>query len=395
MGFKAAVALGNGLTKDRFVQACMRMKKLGSGHSLTFWSSYEVYQQIKTLKTVSLMNKQENTTNELIKLNDILRWVYENTQRATWDDLHHWATQSLSFQRNISVCRSIIPCNDDQQTYTDIFMENLAKKCSESDIIELIKIRDAVLKRLYDYGGTKQRLSQLLDEEQQRELEQELEEERSPLVKSCELILHKEIKQLWDMLNTMINLADFPTIFRPLTYTFMDTIFVNNYANYLIGCLNSLYHKEKSKQPSTTILRLLLPCTKRIQSIILNTPILSVPPSIGHQNGVIPFLIPLEWLVQLFIFNSTLYFETIDEQTAYCQCLSLCPKEEETFQNGWIAIDGFVSNSQHRQYLQMRQVCFHDNFLTFIKQIIENRNNTHASISPHVGSIILNSLKLI
>ncbi|CAF3281424.1 unnamed protein product, partial [Rotaria sp. Silwood2] len=51
--------------------------------------------------------------------------------------------------------------------------------------------------------------------------------------------------------------------------------------------------------------------------------------------------------------------------------------------------------SQHRQYLQMRQVCFHDNFLTFIKQIIENRNNTHASISPHVGSIILNSLKLI
>ncbi|CAF0875007.1 unnamed protein product [Rotaria sordida] len=89
IGFKAAVTLGNGLTKDRFVQACMRMRKLGSEHSLTFWSSYEVHQQIQTLKTMSLMKNQENNINESIKLIDILRWVYENTQQATWDGLHH------------------------------------------------------------------------------------------------------------------------------------------------------------------------------------------------------------------------------------------------------------------------------------------------------------------
>ncbi|CAF1422022.1 unnamed protein product [Rotaria sp. Silwood1] len=50
MGFKVAITLGNGLTKDRFVQARMRMRKLGTGHSLIFWSSYEVHEQIKTLK---------------------------------------------------------------------------------------------------------------------------------------------------------------------------------------------------------------------------------------------------------------------------------------------------------------------------------------------------------
>jgi hypothetical protein len=44
------VTLGNGLTKDRFVQACMRMRKLGNGHALTFWSSHEVHQQIARLK---------------------------------------------------------------------------------------------------------------------------------------------------------------------------------------------------------------------------------------------------------------------------------------------------------------------------------------------------------
>ncbi|CAF2589637.1 unnamed protein product [Rotaria sp. Silwood2] len=85
MGFKAAVTLENGLTKDRFIQAGMRMRKLRNSHSLTFWSSYEVHEQIKTLKTKS-PNK-----NDFIKLIDILRWVYKNTQQSTWEGLHHWA----------------------------------------------------------------------------------------------------------------------------------------------------------------------------------------------------------------------------------------------------------------------------------------------------------------
>ncbi|CAF5111548.1 unnamed protein product, partial [Rotaria sp. Silwood1] len=50
--------------------------------------------------------------------------------------------------------------------------------------------KDATLKRLQDYSGTKQRLSQLLDEKQQRELE----EERPPPVTPCEPILHEEVK---------------------------------------------------------------------------------------------------------------------------------------------------------------------------------------------------------
>ncbi|CAF3750887.1 unnamed protein product, partial [Rotaria sordida] len=472
--FKAAVTLGNGLTKDRFVQACMRMRKLGHGHSLIFWSSYEVHQQIKN---------QENNTNDSIKLIDILRWVYENTQQSTWDGLHHWATQSLNIQRNISAFQHIDWYND-EQIFTDVLMKDLAEECSESEIIELIKmygvskklqtlfeihynryeqvhhgvwkeIKDAVLKRLQDYCGTKQRLSQLLDEEQQRELEQELEEERQlerpPPVTPFEPILHEEIKRLCNTNSAMMNLTQYPRVFRHLSYAFIDTTFVNDCqvnnwqenfwistefqrvietkgellnpflrpprwiiiyrnqqliflsaleANWLIGHLNSLDHKRKSRRQSITTLRLLLPRIKRVQSIFINVPSLTIPPMIEHPNGVVPFFIPLEWLVQLFIFNGTLYFETVDEQTAYCQCLSLCPKprtvkEEEAFKNGWIDVDGFVSNSEHRQYLKMYKVRFHCNLLTFVKQIIENRNNSHASISSHVGSIILNSLKLI
>jgi hypothetical protein len=171
-------------------------------------------------------------------------------------------------------------------------------------------------------------------------------------------------------------------------------IFVSAFeANWLIDRLQS------NKSPITT-LRLLLPRIKRIQSIFVNTPTLTIPPSIAPSNGTAAYFIPIEQLIQLFIFNGTLYFETIDEQTAYCQCLGLCPKlrtakEEEAFEKGWITVDGFVSSPEHRRYLRIHKARFNSNPLTFVKQLIENRNNSHAPITSHVGSIILNSLKLI
>ncbi|CAF1334201.1 unnamed protein product [Rotaria sordida] len=471
-GFRAALTLGNGLTKDRFVQAAMRMRKLGNGHSLTFWSSYEVHQQITQLKK----NSSQENINNFITLIDILRWVYENTVHSTWNGLHHWAAQSLSFQRKVAAFRNIL-WTDHHQLFTDTMMEELARECLEPEIIGLIRmygapkvlqtlfeihsaryelnndylsreIQETVLKRLKDYGGTKQRLSQLLDEEQQRELEQELEEERQlarpPPVKPCQPILHERIKRLCDTHSNMMNLLQFPLVFHPLVYAFNDTtfysecqpnswhhnfwvstdiqrviatkgesrnpflrpprwivvyrnqhiIFISAFeANWLIGRLRS------NSSPITT-LRLLLPRVKRVQSIFANTPTLTIPPSIRLSNNVAPFIISFEWLAQLFIFNGTLYFETVDEQTAYCQCLGLCPKprttvKKEAFEKGWIGVDGFVSNPVHRHHLQINQARFAFNPLTFVKQIIENRTNSHAPISSHVGSIIFNSFKLI
>ncbi|CAF1598266.1 unnamed protein product [Adineta ricciae] len=476
-GFRAAVTLGNGLTKDRFVQACMRMRKLGSGHSLTFWSSHEVHQQILNLKKkISVENREEVNNNDPMGVMDILCWVYENTQQATWDGLHHWASQSISFQRKISAFEPI-HWNDNQQVFTNEMMKELAEKCLEPEIIELLRmygspkelrtvfemyslryadvgdassrqIQQAVLRQLKKYGGKKRRLAQLLDEEQQRELEQELEEERQlqrpPAVQPCQPILHDEIKKLCEV-NENVDIVSSRDVFQHLNYAFTNTtlfkicqanswlpnlwvstefqrviatkgesltpflrpprwivvyrnqqlIFLSPFeANWLMGRLPS------NESPITT-LRLLLPRTKRIQSIFVNTPTLTVPPLIRFANdNNANFLLPNDWLVQLFIFNGTLYFETVEEQTAFCQCLSLCPNprteaEKDAFEKEWIAADGFVANPEHRLSLQLHQSRFHSNPLGFIKQLIENRNNSYASIRSHVGSIILNSTKLI
>ncbi|CAF4634435.1 unnamed protein product, partial [Rotaria sp. Silwood2] len=209
--FKAAVTLGNRLTKDCFVQACMRMRKLGHGHSLKFWSSYEVHQQIKTLKLKSIDQYQKDNRNDFIKLIDILRWVYENTQQSTWDGLHHWAAQSLSYQRKVSAFRHI-NWNDNQQEFTNDLIKDLANECSEPEVIQLIN--------MYGASKTMQTLLEIYRNryeqtsyEQQRELEQELEEERQlerpPPVQPCKPVFHEEIKQLCDMQGTMMNLIQY------------------------------------------------------------------------------------------------------------------------------------------------------------------------------------------
>ena len=465
--FHAAVTLGHGLSKDRLVQACMRMRKLGRHHWLSFWSSNEVHQQIQLLKHVG---------DNQITLNDVLRWVYENTQSTTWDGFHHWATQSLSYQRKVNAFQII---DQNEKTITDSMLTKFVEGCLEPEVVDLKsmygaarslrtvsdiylsryqnsnirssrEIHEAVVKRLQNYGGSKKLLAQLLDEEQQRELEQELEQEQlveQPLpAQPCEPILFDEIKKLCDVRGSKLNLSQYPLVFSRLSDAFRSTtfydscqstswqtnlwistefkrvietkgelldaflrpprwivvyrnehlIFVSPYeANWIMGALQNLYH---TKQSSTTTLRLLLPRIKRDQTIFINNPALTMPPTIVDDHGAIPYFIPIEILVNLFIFNGTIYFESTHEQTVYCQCLGLCPKprtamEEIAFEKGWITADGFVEKLAHRQNLSMFQCRFNSNPLLFLRKLIELRNNTHAPVRSHVGSIIFNAIK--
>ena len=53
LGSHAAVTLGEGLTKDRFVQACMRMRQLGRGHTVSFYASHEAAASIAQIRNAS------------------------------------------------------------------------------------------------------------------------------------------------------------------------------------------------------------------------------------------------------------------------------------------------------------------------------------------------------
>ncbi|CAF1319381.1 unnamed protein product [Rotaria sp. Silwood1] len=299
------------------------------------------------MKKNSVLSNEKENIDDRITLTDILRWVYENTQQSSWDGLHHWATQSLSFQRKVNAFQNIHWINH-EESFTNIMMENLARECLETEVTELkamygvsktfqtifeiylarythssicssVEIHEAVSKRLYDYGGSKKLLAQLLDEEQQRELErkQELEEERQQKrpssVGPCEPVLHDEIKKLCDMQGPMLNLSNLISAFCPIADAFLGTtfyrecqphswqqnlwitnefkrviqtrgesldpflrparwilvyrnqhiIFVSPFeANWLMSQLHFLYHKQSCNKRLTTTLCLLLPRIK-------------------------------------------------------------------------------------------------------------------------------------
>ncbi|KZP04846.1 hypothetical protein FIBSPDRAFT_1054420 [Athelia psychrophila] len=88
---RAAVTLGPKVTKDRLIQGCMRMRKLGNGQSVMFFAPSEVDEKIRVLAT--------KTPNEDIEVMDILRWSM--TETCT-DIQHHapmWAEQGYDHDR--------------------------------------------------------------------------------------------------------------------------------------------------------------------------------------------------------------------------------------------------------------------------------------------------------
>ena len=76
LGVCATVTLGHGLTKDRLVQACMRMRQLGVGHRVHFIASTEV-------NTAILRMKERNTTRhatsqQSVTCIDVIEWTINN-----------------------------------------------------------------------------------------------------------------------------------------------------------------------------------------------------------------------------------------------------------------------------------------------------------------------------
>uniref|UniRef100_A0A0B7JTP1 ubiquitinyl hydrolase 1 n=1 Tax=Bionectria ochroleuca TaxID=29856 RepID=A0A0B7JTP1_BIOOC len=93
--YRAAVTLGANLVKDRLVQACMRMRKLGHGQSVVFYVPEEIETKVRALRTAN----SDSTVDDPINVLDVLAWSISET----WIDIRRsfpiWATQGNTFAR--------------------------------------------------------------------------------------------------------------------------------------------------------------------------------------------------------------------------------------------------------------------------------------------------------
>ncbi|KAG8752032.1 hypothetical protein FRC14_007412, partial [Serendipita sp. 396] len=86
---RAAVTLGPRLTKDKLAQGCMRMRKLGSSHSLVFFAPEEVAASVKRV------SRREGD----ITVPEVVMWTMKETCRQLDNNAPLWAIQGHEFAK--------------------------------------------------------------------------------------------------------------------------------------------------------------------------------------------------------------------------------------------------------------------------------------------------------
>ena len=193
-GTKAAVTLGKGLAKDKLSQACMRMRLLGCGHSLSFFASYEV--------DLEIQSQSRDFSSDISEVGKVLSWAFKNSHKQVQDGLVHWANQGSDQLHKLCVydrynvgasSRSLKSFAENvvQNEVTElkkmygVYREKTTLWKVVSDRNEEMNVSDNceqfrvnLVDKCKELGSEREVFVDLFDEEQERELEHEEQEER-------------------------------------------------------------------------------------------------------------------------------------------------------------------------------------------------------------------------
>ncbi|CAL8134406.1 unnamed protein product [Orchesella dallaii] len=125
--FKACVTIGSSMRRDKLVQACMRMRKLGKGQSIQFYLSHEAANKILE------MNKNNGDYFDIISVKDILLWVGHNSKQFEVDGLPYWAASAKNYTQKLAADEIFETSPDKSSEAGDI----LAKQCEDPEVFDL------------------------------------------------------------------------------------------------------------------------------------------------------------------------------------------------------------------------------------------------------------------
>ncbi|KAG9310853.1 hypothetical protein JVU11DRAFT_8708 [Chiua virens] len=172
-GFRAAVTLGPKVTKDRLAQGCMRMRKLGHGHSIKFFAPLEVDWCIR-----SVARKDARSTIDTI---DILLWTIHETCNEIQQRVPHWAQQGTDHTFRYAVwtrfCRDEVTSKKLSETWLQPEAKRLEELYGPQDLNPTWLVDSDIRERCIELGVSTLR-DVSMDEEQEREVVHEVERER-------------------------------------------------------------------------------------------------------------------------------------------------------------------------------------------------------------------------
>ncbi|RBR20353.1 uncharacterized protein FIESC28_05317 [Fusarium coffeatum] len=180
--YRAVVTLGVGLTKDRLVQACMRMRKLGKGQSVQFCVPWEIEQKIGNLKS------QQKAGNREITISDVLNWVISETCLDLRKAIPLWLNQGVRFSRQQALWSQYRVgdgsqwagqfLEDESQSLDQRYRPRNGRVNLDSFLEKANNLKINVLRARCDDFGLTELHTASLQEEQERELSPETEQER-------------------------------------------------------------------------------------------------------------------------------------------------------------------------------------------------------------------------
>ncbi|KAH7908220.1 hypothetical protein BJ138DRAFT_1207474 [Hygrophoropsis aurantiaca] len=191
-GFRAAVTLGPKLAKDRLIQGCMRMRKLGKGHSVIFFASAEVDRAIRHSVSKDAL--------EEIQISDILHWTMLETCADIQHRASHWAKQGADHHARYKAWSSFNGADitelksswlqKEARSVEEMYAPHSQSRNLALEIPDIRKrCRQLGIVSLSDTG---------MDEEQEREVAHEIEQEhhveRPPKVPPATHKIHNDVE---------------------------------------------------------------------------------------------------------------------------------------------------------------------------------------------------------
>ncbi|KAI0107369.1 hypothetical protein F4776DRAFT_675198 [Hypoxylon sp. NC0597] len=205
--YRAAVTLGANLTKDRLVQACMRMRMLGQGQSVSFCVSEEIQRKIRARGSEAGL-----PTDQGISVLDILAWAIGET----WRDIHRsmplWANQGRRSEKHQQIWAEAKSgegvkftwamaeryLEDEARTLMHRYQPHVDEDTIMSGQPVYDDATDPISLRCSEFKNLKLDSAALQEEEERElspEIEQEKEDQRPPQAQPATHKIHKDIKK--------------------------------------------------------------------------------------------------------------------------------------------------------------------------------------------------------
>ncbi|KAG1750324.1 uncharacterized protein EDB91DRAFT_1234945 [Suillus paluster] len=373
-GFRAAVTLGPKVTKDRLTQGCMRMRKLGNGHSVMFFAPTEVDRSIRSA------TQKANT--DCVDVADILYWAMRETCLDIQMRASHWAQQGSDFSTRHSawIQFSHAPTTSISTLETAWLQpeeRSLEDLYAPRSSLQLSQVCDPDVQKKCEELGVLLAPERSMDEEQEREIVHEVERERQverpPRVEPAAHELHAHVLQFVQTGQIPAGSSAFipeDDYLRPVNWVIIMLVVVSPYeANTLLPDI---------RRSNAVHLCIYTPRTTKNMQACNDLRLYCVPST--------PRLTPQDPLIfQLDLFAGQLYFSNYEMYLRVCSFLGL--NAPDLGDKDLIAdSDGFISEENRPS---ARASCsFKRSQLPALKELFGMRRKGMGYLPTHVGKML-------